>query len=61
MKNDTKMKNYFNALWNQYSDTKITEKDNYKAIEQSKTIFDLSLAGYDLNEEKSKFIKANNE
>ncbi len=56
-----KMKEYFYKLWNQYLETKITEKDNQNAIENSKKIFDLSLVGHDLNEKKSEIIKANNE
>jgi hypothetical protein len=35
MKNDTKMKEYFNKLWNEFLDTKITAKDNIKAKENS--------------------------
>lgn len=39
MKNDTKMREYFSKLWKEYMDTKVTENDNLKALENSKIIF----------------------
>jgi hypothetical protein len=40
MKNDTKMREYFFNLWNEYLNTQISEKDNKKAKEYSLIILD---------------------
>ena len=61
MKNDKKIKQYISQLWQQYINTKITSKDNQKAEEKCKELYDKFKDVEDIDPWKKKFINENDE
>ena len=61
MKNDKKIKQYISQLWQQYINTQITSKDNQKAEEKCRELYDKFKDGDNIEPWKKKFIDENDQ
>ncbi len=61
MKNDRKIKEYFSQIWSQYINTQITSKDNQKAIEKCRELYNMFKDGENIEPLKKKFKDENDQ